>query len=75
MAIAVFAFGAAAHAESRERLSLDQGWLFHRGDISFPVIKGHGASYNNAKAGSAPGAAAQAPVADTDDGDGTVPRR
>ena len=65
VAIAVFAFGAAAHAESRERLSLDQGWLFHRGDIAFPAIKGHGASYNNAKAGNASGAAA----ADFDDSD------
>ncbi|HEX8406381.1 MAG TPA: beta-galactosidase, partial [Duganella sp.] len=41
----------------RERLSLDRGWLFHLGDIVNPEIKGHGASYNNAKAGSAPGAA------------------
>lgn len=47
------------HAEvSRERLSLDSGWLFHLGDIPMPEIKGHGASYGNAKAGNAPGAAA-----------------
>ena len=43
----------------RERISLDQGWRFHRGDIPFPVISGHGASYNNAKAGTAGGAAAR----------------
>jgi beta-galactosidase len=44
--------------ETRERLSLDRGWLFHLGDIPSPEIKGHGASYNNAKAGNASGAAA-----------------
>ena len=42
---------------SRERLSLDRGWLFHEGDIPFTVVKGHQASYNNAKAGSSSGAA------------------
>ncbi|MGO9114360.1 MAG: hypothetical protein ACLP9L_34525 [Thermoguttaceae bacterium] len=42
----------------RQRLSLDRGWLFHEGDIPFPVIKGHQFSYNNAKAGQAWGAAA-----------------
>ncbi len=41
-----------------EKLSLDNGWRFHLGDVSFPVVKGHGASYNNAKAGKAGGAAA-----------------
>lgn len=41
----------------RERLSLDRGWLFHEGDIPFPLITGHQASYNNAKAGSSSGAA------------------
>jgi beta-galactosidase len=41
----------------REHLSLDRGWLFHEGDIPFPVIKGHQASYDNAKAGSSSGAA------------------
>jgi beta-galactosidase len=45
-------------AAGRERLSLDRGWLFHEGDIPFPVIIGHQASYNNAKAGRATGAAA-----------------
>lgn len=42
----------------REQLSLDQGWRFHLGDIAFPVIKGHGITYANAKAGRAWGAAA-----------------
>lgn len=42
----------------REVLSFDQGWRFHQGDIPFPEIKGHGATYGNAKAGNAPGAAA-----------------
>jgi beta-galactosidase len=42
----------------RERLSLDRGWLFHEGDIPFPVITVHQASYDNAKAGSSWGAAA-----------------
>ena len=42
----------------REFLSFDQGWRFHPGDIPFPEIKGHGATYGNAKAGNAPGAAA-----------------
>ena len=47
-----------AQAQSgRERMSLDRGWLFHLGDIVNPEIKGHGASYGNAKAGNAPGAA------------------
>jgi beta-galactosidase len=53
----------AAHAGPRERLSLDPGWLFHLGDVPTPPIRGHGESYNNAKAGNAPGAAA----ADFDD--------
>ncbi len=48
-----------AFADSgRERLSLDRGWLFHPGDISMPEIVGHSASYGNAKAGNARGAAA-----------------
>ncbi len=42
----------------REVLSFDEGWRFHPGDIPFPVIKGHGATYLSTKAGSAPGAAA-----------------
>lgn len=42
----------------RRVASLDRGWLFHAGDVPFPVITGHGMSYNNAKAGTAGGAAA-----------------
>jgi beta-galactosidase len=42
----------------RVQLSLDRGWLFHEGDIPFPVINGHQQSYNNAKAGTSWGAAA-----------------
>jgi beta-galactosidase len=42
---------------ARERLSLDRGWLFHEGDVAFPVVTGHQASYDNAKAGSSSGAA------------------
>ena len=49
----------AAVPEGRtEKLSLNQGWKFHEGDIPFPEIKGHGNSYNNAKAGKSWGAAA-----------------
>ena len=44
-------------SSARERLSLDRGWLFHEGDIPFPVIIGHQPSYDNAKAGSSSGAA------------------
>ncbi len=40
-----------------QRLSLDRGWLFHEGDIPFPVVSGHQPSYDNAKAGSSSGAA------------------
>jgi beta-galactosidase len=47
-----------AGSPGREILSFDQGWRFHLGDIPFPEIKGHGATYGNAKAGNAPGAAA-----------------
>ena len=42
----------------REVLSLDKGWRFHKGDIPFPVVKGHNNTYRNAKAGRAGGAAA-----------------
>ncbi|MVM30947.1 DUF4982 domain-containing protein [Spirosoma sp. HMF4905] len=42
----------------REKLTLDKGWKFFKGDIPFPVVKGHRESYNNAKAGNALGAAA-----------------
>lgn len=54
--VTLFATGAAS-AGTRERLSLDAGWLFHLGDVAAPVVKGHGASYNSAKAGAAAGAA------------------
>ena len=47
-----------------ERLSLDQGWRFHLGDIPVPVIRGHDNSYNSARSGNAEGAAAP----DYDDG-------
>nr|WP_315257625.1 beta-galactosidase GalA [uncultured Duganella sp.] len=46
-----------AGAATRERLSLDRGWLFHQGDIVEPPIVGHEESYSNAKAGNASGAA------------------
>jgi beta-galactosidase len=42
----------------RQTLSLDRGWLFHEGDIPFPIITGHQMSYSNAKSGTAWGAAA-----------------
>ncbi len=48
----------AISSSAREQLSLDRGWLFHEGDIPFPVISGHRQSYNNAKAGTSWGAAA-----------------
>jgi len=38
--------------------SLDDGWLFHLGDIPSPPVIGHEESYQNAKAGVAQGAAA-----------------
>ncbi len=37
---------------------LRDGWRFHEGDIPFPPVSGHHASYNNAKTGKASGAAA-----------------
>ncbi|MBD8737562.1 beta-galactosidase GalA [Sphingomonas sp. CFBP 13706] len=54
-----------AHDTPRARLSLDDGWRFHEGDIAFPPILDHEAAYANAKAGNATGAAAS----DYDDGD------
>ena len=51
---------APAAQPERERLSLDQGWLFHQGDIPFPEVTGHTMTYQSAKAGAALGAAAQA---------------
>lgn len=41
----------------REVLSLNKGWRFHKGDIPFPVIKGHNETYRHTKAGRAGGAA------------------
>lgn len=55
VAFSVFAQGT---EKVREIMSLDKGWSFHLGDILFPVIKGHQASYLNAKAGYINGAAA-----------------
>src|SRR4051812_2953014 len=52
-----------ALADAGERLSLDAGWLFHRGDVGGGAIKGHGDSYNSSKTGAAGGA----PGADFDD--------
>jgi len=49
---------AAADDTSRERLSLDQGWRFHLGDVPMPVLKSQSESYQSAKAGKAWGAAA-----------------
>jgi beta-galactosidase len=48
----------AATVPGRAVVSLNKGWRFHEGDIAFPVIRGHGWSYANAKAGNATGAAA-----------------
>jgi len=31
---------------SRQRLSLDEGWRFFQGDIAFPIISGHDMSYD-----------------------------
>lgn len=39
------------------KLSFDNGWRFHLGDIPFPVLITHNETYGNAKAGSASGAA------------------
>ena len=47
-----------APIEDPSRLLLDRGWRFHLGDIAMPEIRGHGWSYNSAKAGQAQGAAA-----------------
>ncbi len=48
----------AAHPPLREKLSLDKGWRFFKGDIPFPAVKGHAQTYANAKAAGALGAAA-----------------
>jgi beta-galactosidase len=54
----IYSKAAASQEYSSTRLSLDKDWRFHRGDVPFPVIKGHGVSYSAAKAGKARGAAA-----------------
>lgn len=48
---------AQASAGERERLSLDQGWLFHLGEVPTYPVKGHGSSYYNGKADGSWGAA------------------
>ncbi|MCX6232203.1 MAG: DUF4982 domain-containing protein [Bacteroidetes bacterium] len=45
-------------ASNRECLSFDNGWRFYKGDVPFPVIKGHDMTYGSCKAGKAFGAAA-----------------
>lgn len=59
--VCVLSLGCISHAQEkvvkREVLSLDKGWRFHLGDVPFPVVKGHNATYRNAKAGRAGGAA------------------
>lgn len=47
----------AASGMGRERLSLDRGWLFHLGDVPPTETADHDASYDDAKAGNAWGAA------------------
>jgi beta-galactosidase len=61
--LVLWCFASPASAASRERLSLDTGWLFHLGEVPAPSVKGHGMSYHNGKANGAGGAAA----ADFDD--------
>lgn len=48
------------NSAKRQTLSLNKGWRFYKGDIAFPVVKGHGMTYSNAKAGTTWGAAAPA---------------
>jgi beta-galactosidase len=45
-------------SSAHQRLTLNKGWRFHKGDIPFPEIKGQEMSYDNAKAGTSWGAAA-----------------
>jgi beta-galactosidase len=62
-------FAPATRAEggaARERLSMDEGWRFHLGDIPMRPLVGHDMSYNNAKAGNA-GVAWEAAGPDYDD--------
>jgi beta-galactosidase len=48
--LALLTFSSPSLAASRERLSLDQGWLFHLGEGPPTPVKGHGMSYQNGKA-------------------------
>jgi beta-galactosidase len=57
--ICMFSVQTLAQTTGRERLSLDKGWLFHQGDIPFPVVSGHAQTYTTSKAGNATGAAAR----------------
>lgn len=43
---------------AHQKLSLNKGWRFYKGDIAFPVITGQGMTYESAKAGKSWGAAA-----------------
>ena len=52
------AFAADVPGGPTQWLSLDKAWRFHLGDVPFPIITGHGMSYDSAKAGKAWGAAA-----------------
>eukprot|EP01030_Chromulinospumella_sphaerica_P008988 gene8988-8796_t len=55
--LALWLLSGPLQAAGRERLSLDRGWLFHLGDIVPAPILTPDATYNNAKAGNAAGAA------------------
>src|SRR3982750_3993898 len=56
--LSIISIHLSAQVPVRERLSLDKGWLFHKGDIPSPVIRGQGQTYSTSKAASATGAAA-----------------
>lgn len=53
----VFVLGIAVSKAQTEKFSFDKGWRFYQGDIPMPLVTGHSMSYNNAKAGTALGAA------------------
>jgi beta-galactosidase len=46
-----------AQSNASERLSLDNSWRFHLGEIAAPKLTKHDETYGNAKAGNAQGAA------------------
>lgn len=55
----VFSLGTSAQTEFKsENISFNNGWRFFKGDIPFPVIRGHDMTYASCKAGKAYGAAA-----------------